>query len=142
MYPARNGDAFLIDASGTYILVDAGFASTYSDYVTQDLAQLSSLGGRLSLVVCTHIDADHIGGLLEFFTTNGSLATRVIAVDLVWHNSLRSLPESTNVPDSIQDLMVLEAVRRRGFPKAPDRSASQITALQGSSLARDRKSVV
>ncbi|MFI8645006.1 AVAST type 1 anti-phage system MBL fold metallo-hydrolase Avs1a [Pseudomonas iridis] len=136
MYPARNGDAFLIDASGTYILVDAGFASTYSNHVAQDLAQLSNLGGRLSLVVCTHIDADHIGGLLEFFSTNGSLATRAIGVDAVWHNSLRSLPESTDVPDSIQDLMVLEAVRRRGFPKAPDRSASQITALQGSSLAR------
>lgn len=136
MYPARNGDAFLIDASGTFILVDAGFASTYSDYMSQDLAQLSSSGGRLSLVVCTHIDADHIGGLLEFFSTNGPLATRGIEVDVVWHNSLRSLPESTNVPGSVQDLMVLEAVRRRGFPKAPDRSASQITALQGSSLAR------
>ncbi len=136
MYPARNGDAFLIDALGTYILVDAGFASTYSDYIARDLAQLSKSGGRLSLVVCTHVDADHIGGLLEFLSSNGSPAARGIEVDAVWHNSLRSLPALADVPDSIRDLVTLEAIRRRGFPKAYDHSASPISARQGSSLAR------
>ena len=32
MYPAKNGDSFLVDAGGTFILIDAGFASTFQDF--------------------------------------------------------------------------------------------------------------
>ena len=136
MYPAKNGDAFLVDAGGTYLLIDAGFASTYQDFIAADLAQLAEAGGRLDLVVCTHIDADHIGGLLEFFSHNGTLAKRGIEVGAVWHNSLRSLPAPTAEPDGSLDRMVLEAIRRRGFPRAPTSSPNPISARQGSSLAK------
>lgn len=136
MYTARNGDAFLIDAGGTYLLIDAGFASTYQNFIAMDLAQLAKGGGRLDLVVCTHIDADHIGGLLEFFSGNGTPAKRGIEVDAVWHNSLRSLPAPTAEPDGFHDRMVLEAIRRRGFPRAPISSPAPISARQGSSLAK------
>ncbi|ARL22925.1 AVAST type 1 anti-phage system MBL fold metallo-hydrolase Avs1a [Burkholderia pseudomallei] len=136
MYPAKNGDAFLADFGGTYLLIDAGFASTYQDFVAPDLAQLAKEGGRLDLVVCTHIDADHIGGLLEFFSCNGTPAKRGIEVDAVWHNSLRSLPSPTAEPDGFHDRMVLEAIRRRGFQGAPTSSPNPISARQGSSLAK------
>ena len=136
MYPAQNGDAFLVDVCGTYILVDAGFASTYKDFIAADLALLAQDGGRLDLVVCTHIDADHIGGLLEFFSLNGTPDKRDIEVDAVWHNSLRSLPASTATPDSVNDRMVLEAVRRRGFQGVTTSSSNPISARQGSSLAK------
>ena len=136
MYPAKNGDAFLIDAGGTYILIDAGFASTYRDLIATDLAQLAKDGSRLDLVVSTHIDADHIGGLLEFFSLNGTPAKRGIDVDAVWHNSLRSLPASTSVPDGLHDRMVLEAIRRRGFQGGATSSPNHISARQGSSLAK------
>ncbi len=136
MYPAKNGDAFLVDAGGTYLLIDAGFATTYQDFIAPDLAQLAQKGTRLDLVVCTHIDADHIGGLLEFFSQNGTPAKRGIEVDAVWHNSLRSLPAPTAGPDSIYDGVVLEAIRRRGFPRPPTSSPNPISARQGSSLAK------
>ncbi|MDP3799787.1 MAG: AVAST type 1 anti-phage system MBL fold metallo-hydrolase Avs1a [Polaromonas sp.] len=136
MYPANNGDAFLVDAGGTYILIDAGFASTYQDFIATDLAQLAKDGSRLDLVVCTHIDADHIGGLLEFLSLNGTPAKRGIEVDAVWHNSLRSLPASTATPDSVHDRMVLEAMRRRGFQGVATSSFNPISARQGSSLAK------
>ena len=63
MYPARNGDSFLVDAGGRFILIDAGFASTFQDFVKKDLSLLANDGRRLARAVCTHIDADHIGGL-------------------------------------------------------------------------------
>ncbi|MDO8767129.1 MAG: AVAST type 1 anti-phage system MBL fold metallo-hydrolase Avs1a [Burkholderiaceae bacterium] len=135
MYPAKNGDAFLVDAAGTYILIDAGFASTYQDFVAADLAQFAKEGGRLDLVVCTHIDADHIGGLLEFFSNNGTPAKRGIEVNAVWHNSLRSLPAPTAEPDGFLDRMVLESIQRRGFPRVSTSSPNPISARQGSSLA-------
>lgn len=136
MYPAQNGDAFLVDADGTYLLIDAGFANTYQDFIAPDLAQLAKEGGRLNLVVCTHIDADHIGGLLEFFSRNGTPAKRGIEVDAVWHNSLRSLPATTAEPEGFHDRMVLEAIRRRGFQGVPTSSPDPISARQGSSLAK------
>lgn len=134
MYPARNGDSFLVDAGGTFILIDAGFASTFQDFVKTDLASLTSDGRRLALAVCTHIDADHIGGLLEFFSSNGPQPRRIVSVDRVWHNSLRSMPLPPGREEGVEGKLVLEALRRRGFggPAAP----GPIGARQGSSLAK------
>lgn len=134
MYPARNGDSFLVNAAGTFILIDAGFASTFQNFVKADLASLTSDSRRLALAVCTHIDADHIGGLLEFFSSNGPQPRRIVGVDRVWHNSLRSMPLPPGGEESVEGKLVLEALRRRGFggPAAP----GPIGARQGSSLAK------
>lgn len=43
MYPARNGDSFLVDAGGRFILIDAGFANT-QDFVKKDLSLLANDG--------------------------------------------------------------------------------------------------
>lgn len=134
MYPAKNGDSFLIDAAGKFILIDAGFASTFQDFVKADLMALASAGSRLALAVCTHIDADHIGGILEFFSSNNPSPRRIIEVDRVWHNSLRSMPFPPSGEEGIEGKLVLDAFRRRGFggPAAP----GPISARQGSSLAK------
>lgn len=134
MYPASNGDAFLVDAAGTFILIDAGFASTFQNFIKADLASLNSDGQRLALAVCTHIDADHIGGLLEFFSSNGLHPRRIIEVDRVWHNSLRSMPLQLGEEEGVQGKRVLEALQRRGFGWPA--LSGPISARQGSSLAK------
>jgi Metallo-beta-lactamase superfamily len=134
MYPARNGDSFLVDAGGTFILIDAGFSSTFHDFVKTDLASLTSDGHRLALAVCTHIDADHIGGLLEFFSSNGPQPRHIVAVDRVWHNSLRSMPFSPGREEGVEGKLVLEALRRRGLGGTAE--PGPIGARQGSSLAK------
>jgi len=134
MYPARNGDSFLVDAAGTFILIDAGYASTFQDFVKTDLALLTRDGRRLALAVCTHIDADHIGGLLEFFSSNGPQPRRIVAVDRVWHNSLRSMPLPPGGEEGVEGKLVLEALRRRGF--GGPAASGPIGARQGSSLAK------
>jgi len=141
MYPARNGDAFLVQASGSHLLIDAGYASTFNDHILKDLREMASAGDALDLVICTHIDKDHIGGMLEFLSANGPQAARsIIAVKEVWHNSLRSLPSAPGAPgapDSKSDRQLLEAIQRRGFllPPAAGPAANPISAKQGSSLA-------
>jgi len=139
MYPAKNGDSFLVYASGAHILIDAGYASTFNDYVRDDLQQLASAGDALDLLICTHIDKDHIGGLLTFLSSNGPRGARsIVEVKEVWHNSLRSLPSSPGAPDNSSDRQLLEAIQRRGFllPPAPGPAVNPISAKQGSSLAR------
>lgn len=134
MYPAKNGDSFLVDAEGTFILIDAGFASTFQNFVKKDLSLLASDGCRLALAVCTHIDADHIGGLLEFFSSNGPQPRHIVEVDRVWHNSLRSLSLQPGAEEGTQGKLVLEALRRRGF--GGPTVTGPIGARQGSSLAK------
>ena len=72
MYPAKNGDAFLISSNmendrNINILVDAGYSSTFKEHIAPDLQTIHGHGGKLDLVVATHIDADHICGLIELF---------------------------------------------------------------------------
>lgn len=139
MYPAKNGDALLVSAFGTHILVDAGYGSTFDEHIAPDLKHLSGEGHRLDLLICTHIDRDHIAGIIEFISANGPSGARsVIDVSQVWHNSLRSLPSPAGQPDSTYDSQVLEAIRKRGFPlpRSAGASANAIGAKQGSSLAR------
>lgn len=139
MYPAKNGDAFLVEIAGHYVLIDAGYASTFRDEIAPDLSRLHSSGARLSLAVCTHIDADHIGGMIEFVSSNGPRGARhIIDVEEVWHNSLRSLPNTMGALDTKADQQLLQAIRRRGFafPTGSSPALNPIGARQGSSLAQ------
>ncbi|OXI43524.1 AVAST type 1 anti-phage system MBL fold metallo-hydrolase Avs1a [Burkholderia aenigmatica] len=139
MYRAKNGDAFLIELAEQYILIDAGYASTFCDEIVPDLLLLRQAGKRLSLVLCTHIDMDHIGGMIEFISSNGPPEARhIIEVDEFWHNSLRSLPEATGLRDSREDQLLLQAIQRRGYPSpvGSPPTVNPVGARQGSSLAR------
>lgn len=98
MYPAENGDAFLISSDKTNILIDAGYARTFDSYIRQDLEEIASRGACLNLVIVTHIDADHIGGIIRFLLFNSHSETNnIVPVEGIWHNSLRSL-ETAFIP--------------------------------------------
>ena len=144
MYPAKNGDAFLIRDEAiqpTAILIDGGYASTFHDYISPDLKHLTTFDYTLDLVIATHIDADHISGLLSFFKLNGnSHAPKIIRVKNVLHNSLRSLASSTvdgcETASDVDKELILE-IRRRGYPRPSEPMVEpvEISARQGSSLA-------
>ncbi len=143
MYPARNGDAFLISSrapSSVAILIDGGYAATFDQHICDDLGRFAKAGRCLDLVIATHIDADHIAGLLAFFKKNGH-ATRpnVIGVRHVMHNSMRSLQANSGAggKQAISDRDILEEIRRRGYPKPKNKpfTPSEISVREGSSLA-------
>jgi hypothetical protein len=139
-YPAKNGDAFLVNATdGSFaMLVDGGYAETYGTHLEPDLKLLAAKGRWLDLVVATHVDADHISGLLPFFRRNGPAATpAIIPVRGVLHNSLRSLispaeGQGTLRPD---DAELLREIRQRGFPARVTAAQQEISARQGNSLS-------
>ncbi len=142
-YPAKNGDAFLVKASATpfSMLIDGGYAETFHRHIKPDLKSLSTSGHSLDVVVATHIDADHISGLLSFFRLNGpAQEPAIIHVGEVLHNSLRSLMPPTEEQAAMRrdDLALVHDIRLRGYPQ-PDTTSSQehdISARQGSSLAQ------
>lgn len=139
MYPAKNGDAFLVLATSptnTAILIDGGYGETFHTYIRGDLQALAANGNKLDLVIASHIDADHVVGLIEFFKFNGNSSTpSLIAVDSVWHNSVRSISEGSFTNVGSEDLSILKAAASRGYP-ASSRSETvrEISAGQGSTL--------
>lgn len=142
-YPAKNGDAFLVKASATpfSMLIDGGYAETFHRHIKPDLENLAAIGYMLDVVVATHVDADHISGLLSFFHLNGpAQAPVIIPIREVLHNSLRSLIAPTQCQAAIRhdDLALLHDIRLRGYPQpeAANNQEHEISARQGISLAQ------
>ncbi|MGX9732496.1 MBL fold metallo-hydrolase [Janthinobacterium aestuarii] len=142
MYQAGNGDAFLLvknDPDPYAILIDGGYPVTFKNFIRSDLEILAAKGFKLDVVLATHLDADHISGLLEFFKQNGKAdAPNIISVGQVWHNSLRSV--SSLAPAILSalntgDRQILQAICQRGMP-APSgaKIPSEISARHASSL--------
>lgn len=90
MVQAEFGDCLILetpDADGTarYILIDGGPDTIYNDHLHSELNSISQNGGNLDLVVLSHVDADHIVGLLDLFSE--LLQNPFITIDKLWHNS-------------------------------------------------------
>ncbi|MFI4152711.1 AVAST type 1 anti-phage system MBL fold metallo-hydrolase Avs1a [Klebsiella quasipneumoniae] len=138
MYPAQNGDAFLLSTGRTNILIDGGYASTFYSYIQKDLEELAAKNACLNLVIITHIDADHIGGIICLLASNGdSNVNNIIAIEDIWHNSLRSLTSVNQTALLPEDLEVIDSIIKRGHPKefSSFPSSYEISARQGSTLA-------
>lgn len=81
--PAFNGDCILITTNKFNILIDGGTQKTYSLSLKKALKEVN----QLDLVILTHIDSDHIMGLIELFKYNKTVVKKV------WFNSLSELSQ-------------------------------------------------
>jgi len=74
IFPAFYGDCFLIsiyeEEKVINILIDGGLSKTYEDYLKPILTEIAKNGEELTLLICTHIDSDHIRGLISFLVDN------------------------------------------------------------------------
>lgn len=94
MLPANEGDCILISLveESINILIDGGTAETYHNVLKPRLQQLNVVGQCIDLLIVTHIDDDHIGGILELLKENGTDSeSNVIKIKDIWHNSYRHL---------------------------------------------------
>lgn len=97
MYPAENGDCFLIslgDENRKHILIDCGYADTYHNYLKKDLQELKKSGEKINLFIVTHIDEDHILGAISFIGENNK--SEIIEIEEVWYNCYRHLQIDKN----------------------------------------------
>jgi hypothetical protein len=108
---ARYGDSLILE-SGTgkrrkYILVDGGPGGVFGPYLSAELKKIAAEGGRLERVVLTHIDEDHVAGLLEFMESLQAAKDQhqppMIAVGGMWHNGFSKI-----VPEEAQAAADLE----------------------------------
>src|SRR3954471_14921300 len=111
LLPARHGDAILVswDDAGTRhrMLVDAGPAIAY-DAVRCRMATVAA-EGSLDLLVLTHVDADHVEGMILLVND----ADVGIGVDEVWFNGWRHLGSELAGPHGE---ILTELIARREIP--------------------------
>ena len=100
IYQSDKGDCLLISAGNKNVLIDGGISSAYTDHVSPTLSQLK----QIDLLCVSHIDDDHIGGVLkmiedladwrvfDFHKKKGSKVRepksfRPPDIAQIWHNS-------------------------------------------------------
>jgi len=135
---AKDGDCLLLtSADGHHVLVDGGRTSSFETQTQPALQELADKRTPLDLVVVSHIDADHISGIIsllqdvaawavhDFQVTDGKNPTfpeptrpRPPKINGLWHNSWRAQLGDLAGPISALATQVSEAMEL-----APDSAA-------------------
>jgi beta-lactamase superfamily II metal-dependent hydrolase len=121
VFQAGKGDCLLLAGSdGTRILADGGMRADYRTHVAPALARIRERGGALDLVYVSHIDRDHISGVLQLM--DDLVAWRVFDYQRESGNHDYPEPESPRPPE-VRDLWhnafhELVTVNRRAVERA------------------------
>jgi beta-lactamase superfamily II metal-dependent hydrolase len=92
---ALHGDCLVLEHSFQdeqyHLLVDGGPATVYETYLKEELAGIRDMGGKINLAVLSHIDDDHVKGLLDLLRDlvkqRRAGKQETIAISELWHNS-------------------------------------------------------
>jgi hypothetical protein len=115
MLPAEQGDALWIEYGSSShphrILIDAGVRGT-SEVVKARFEQLPNEQRRFDLLVITHVDSDHIGGMPKLLADQ----TLGLRFDDVWFNAWRHLPRVGDLLGPVEGEIVSAELDRSGWP--------------------------
>ncbi len=74
-----------------HFLIDGGPASTYNIGLKEELQKIREKGGRVDLLIVSHVDNDHINGLLKLMQDLSLQKTSnkrwTIEIDSLWYNA-------------------------------------------------------
>ena len=99
---AKHGDSLLLLAGETKVLIDGGPSGVYKQTLRDQLLELDFNGvepPQIDLMMVSHIDADHIDGILDL--TGELIEAReddrepIVTIQQAWHNSFSDLIAST-----------------------------------------------
>jgi len=101
---AEFGDCLLLkygtNASPRFILIDGGPPETYQRHLKATLQKVAASGAKLDLAMLSHVDNDHVIGLLDYFADLRAGAGGLPRPPVLWHNSFEDTidPTGTLVP--------------------------------------------
>lgn len=137
MFPANSGDSFLISCGENHILIDGGYKDTYTDFIRAELENINKMNQKIDLAIITHIDQDHIQGILEFIKENGEQSnSNIIDIKEIWHNSYKHLQfEYADESEKIdRECEILKEQILKGYAILKE-GKRKISAYEGSTLA-------
>ena len=92
LFPAEYGDSIWIKYASDLninILIDGGTKKTCQKFIKPELIKIKKLGQKIDLMICTHIDYDHIGGLVQMLNNMKSRD-----IETVWYNGFLQIINS------------------------------------------------
>jgi beta-lactamase superfamily II metal-dependent hydrolase len=148
VFQSEKGDCLLLTGEdGKRVLVDGGMRTSYSEHVAPALGKLRDEGAELDVVYVSHIDQDHISGVLQMMddevewrihdfqvksgnkTHKAPRSPRPPKVKDIWHNAFHEQVEDNE--GQIEDLLAASAAILSGSALAEVREL----AAQQSDLA-------
>jgi hypothetical protein len=100
LLPARHGDCIWIEYGGDEvhrILIDGGPIDTF-ERIQNRLAQTPAGDQAFELIMMSHVDADHVEGLVRLFAEN----PLPLAVEEVWFNGWRQMNQAHGLLGPLQ----------------------------------------
>ncbi|MBP7659404.1 MAG: MBL fold metallo-hydrolase [Burkholderiaceae bacterium] len=110
IFQAGKGDSLLLTSqAGTNLMIDGGMPDAYSQFIAPHLGALQQRGESIDLLYVSHIDQDHVGGVLRLLddlidwrvydyqlTRPGAspkepTAPRPPPIRAIWHNAFSTL---------------------------------------------------
>lgn len=127
LLPALNGDCILVEyLPNHFILIDGGYVDTYKHYLLPRLKEIAAQGGKLDLLVVTHIDSDHISGIVKLLEEE----ELPIPIESIWYNGYRHVQSNVKVTTDtemfVHKSICKEALKEENKP---------ISAKQGCTLS-------
>jgi ribonuclease BN (tRNA processing enzyme) len=110
---AKFGDCLIVQygtsKSPKFMLIDGGPGGVYPNFLKPELEKIAAAGGELELVVLSHIDGDHIVGLInlteELKEQQADGSDSLIKIHGLWMNSFESsIGKNNQLTQSIQTL--------------------------------------
>ena len=106
---AKHGDSLLLLADDVKVLIDGGPSGVYNQALREQLLELERDGEdqpRIDLLMVSHIDADHIDGVLdltaELIEAREEEREPIVRIDRAWHNSFSDMIAKAGVETSSQ----------------------------------------
>jgi len=120
---AFNGDCTLItfidsDKKVRNVLIDGGTKSTYNAASKKDpiegelrtmVSKIKTEGHNIDLLILTHVDNDHIAGVLKWFESDLQSAKDIIKE--IWFNSGRLICEHFGWPEIKENLRIIKVLQ-------------------------------
>lgn len=152
IFQANKGDCILLTSSdGKNILADGGMTGSFEDFAAPALHELRNAGEVLDVVYVSHVDEDHIGGILRLvdhvfdwkvyhlhhdagdteFKKPGSLEPP--EVKQIWHNAFHEIVGDNEGP--IEDILaanapLLSTLKSSWAPDVAELSARLATSMR------------
>lgn len=117
IFPSGSGDCLMVTSrDGRRLLADAGMPDAYDAFIAKPLSRLRDAGEKIDVAYVSHIDRDHIGGVLRLLdhevkwrafehsqSRGGRMrqpkVPRPPAVEQIWHNAFLEDIERTQAVD-------------------------------------------
>ncbi len=136
---AAEGDCLLLESDSQFALVDGGISGIYEDHLYPYLLDVLGLGQSLSAVIVSHVDQDHITGILALLAdierANADDESYPFKIADLWHNSFASTLDTADKSLS-GSLHAMVSQAGRANVAAANSATALLSIAQGARLRR------